>query len=395
MTISRKLAVVASHPTQYYAPWFAHLTANLGWNVRIYYLWDFGITEQTDPRFGLPVKWDINLTLGYEYEIVPNLATHPGTEQFSGLHNPTLRSRLRGWNPDVVLVFGYGWRTLASLAFRWRGAPLILRGDTHRLGRPKRKSWKTKIRGLFLKILFRQYAAFACVGEANQNFYAANGVVSSRLFKVPHCIDNQRFGYATTDEISSWRQRNGLGENEFLFLFAGKFESKKRPELLVQAFRKIDLPNVRLVLIGDGALLSTLNDLTDSDERIKLLPFHNQSEMPAALGAADIVVLPSQGPEESWGLIVNESMAAGTPAVVSDHVGCAPDLVTEGETGWVFPAGDGDALQKCLIKAKEQLSSDRKGFGQRISERINKYDYSTATNRLAAMLANVYVKSQK
>jgi len=51
---------------------------------------------------------------------------------------------------------------------------------------------------------------------------------------------------------------------------------------------------------------------------------------------ADLFVLRRAGHYETWGLAVNESMHMGTPALVSERVGCQRDLVTEGETGWVF-----------------------------------------------------------
>lgn len=61
--------------------------------------------------------------------------------------------------------------------------------------------------------------------------------------------------------------------------------------------------------------------------------------MPEAYAAADVLVLSSSF-QETWGLVVNEAMACALPAIVSDRVGCAPDLVIPGETGEVFPAGE-------------------------------------------------------
>jgi glycosyltransferase involved in cell wall biosynthesis len=66
--------------------------------------------------------------------------------------------------------------------------------------------------------------------------------------------------------------------------------------------------------------------------------------MPARYLLADIFVLPSRGHYETWGLAVNEAMHLGVPCLVSDLVGCQRDLVTPGETGWVFSADDPEAL---------------------------------------------------
>lgn len=81
-------------------------------------------------------------------------------------------------------------------------------------------------------------------------------------------------------------------------------------------------------------------------ERVRFIGFQNQQALPGLYAACDLFVLPSQG--ESWGLIVNEVMAAGLPVIVADEVGAAPDLVEGQGTGAVYPCGDIDALRERL-----------------------------------------------
>ena len=73
-------------------------------------------------------------------------------------------------------------------------------------------------------------------------------------------------------------------------------------------------------------------------DSIKFLGFKNQTELPAYYDLCDVFVLPSV--YEPWGLVVNEVMNAGRAVIVSDQVGCGPDLVRPGENGYIFPAGD-------------------------------------------------------
>jgi glycosyltransferase involved in cell wall biosynthesis len=80
---------------------------------------------------------------------------------------------------------------------------------------------------------------------------------------------------------------------------------------------------------------------------MRTLGFVNQREIAEWYGAADLFVLPSD--REPWGLAVNEAMAAGAVPIVSDTVGCAPDLVA-GEVGWVYPTGDIGALARAFAK---------------------------------------------
>ncbi len=81
---------------------------------------------------------------------------------------------------------------------------------------------------------------------------------------------------------------------------------------------------------------------------ITFVGFLNQSEIPAAYAVSDCLVLPSDH-GESWGLVVNEAMACGLPAIVSDLVGCAEDLVHQGVTGDVVPCADPAALAQSMI----------------------------------------------
>jgi glycosyltransferase involved in cell wall biosynthesis len=88
-------------------------------------------------------------------------------------------------------------------------------------------------------------------------------------------------------------------------------------------------------------------------DRVRFLGFVNQSALPRAYVGSDLLVLPSD--YDAFGLVVNEAMLCGRPAVVSDVVGAKFDLIREGETGFVFPVGDVDALAAIL----RDLLSDR------------------------------------
>lgn len=387
MMFTGKLAVVVSHPIQYYAPWFRTLAGALEGRLRVFYLWDLGIDARFEAKFSQSIKWDVDLLDGYDSEQIPNMSRHPGTGSYRGLHNPSLPSRLAAWNPDVVMVFGYGWRSLIDLARNWRRCPLVLRGDSNLLGRGHRSSIRNFLHQAALRRLFRRYAAFACVGTANRDYFLRLGVPAEKLHLVPHCVDNARFGAATASDAAAWRRRNGVPAEAFVFLFAGKFEAKKRPDRLAAAFAAAGLGNAHLVLLGDGAQRGALAELAAGDSRITVLPFHNQTEMPAALRAADTLVLPSEGPGESWGLIVNEAMACGTPAIVSTHVGCAADLIVPETTGWVFPAGDQSALTRCLQDTVARIGPERERWRTATRTHIANYSYTAATEALLQMLA--------
>jgi glycosyltransferase involved in cell wall biosynthesis len=374
---ARRLAVVVSHPVQYYSPWFRWMTSN-GWPLRVFYLWDFGIASRHDPEFGRPILWDVDLLSGYDWELVPNIAREPGTHHFGGLNNPSLGQRLQAWGPGVILIFGYNYLTHLCLILG-SDRPLIFRGDSHLLDQPKPPLFKTWL----LTELYSRFAAVTYVGQANRDYFRAYGVPSARLFPVPHCVDAERFtpSPALLAEAAALRRSLGL-EDRRIVLFAGKFIAKKQPLALLEAFLSVARADSALVFVGDGEQLPVMQALASSrpESAVRFLPFANQTEMPARYLMADVLVLPSQGPGETWGLAVNEAMHLGLPCLVSDRVGCQRDLVTDGQTGWVFTAGSTEGLRFALARA---LTADLASMKAAIAERIAGYAYPQATRGLA------------
>jgi glycosyltransferase involved in cell wall biosynthesis len=105
---------------------------------------------------------------------------------------------------------------------------------------------------------------------------------------------------------------------------------------------------VHLLLVGSGPLEEACRALAAQQRLpVSFAGFLNQSEMPTAYAVADALVLPSDH-GETWGLVVNEAMACGLPAIGSDQVGGAEDLVLEGRTGLVSPVGQPAALAAAM-----------------------------------------------
>ena len=99
---------------------------------------------------------------------------------------------------------------------------------------------------------------------------------------------------------------------------------------------------------GDGELRAECEAFVSAhDLPVSFTGFLNQSEIVRAYVAADCLVLPSDA-GETWGLVVNEAMACGLPAIVSNQAGCAADLVVPGVTGEVFSFGCRDELSALL-----------------------------------------------
>lgn len=396
MSAPPKLAVVVSHPIQYYAPWFRQIVAGGAARLRAFHLWNFGVTTQRDAGFGHALKWDVPLLDGYESEFVPNVSARPGTDRFFGLRNPELAGRVAAWEPDAVLVFGYGHAALLRFLLTWRRhgrAPLLFRGDSHLIGRPPPRP-RDRIRNYMTRLALGRCAGFLAVGRANRAFFIAHGAPPERIFFAPHCVDNARFAHdpaGTRTAALAWRAELGIAPERRVFLFAGKLEPKKRPDLLLEAFLSQPLPGATLLFVGHGPLEGDVRARAAGRADIVFAPFQNQAAMPRTYAAAEVLVLPSQGHQETWGLAVNEAMATGIPAIVSDHVGCRADLIEEDATGWSFPAGSPSALAQALAMAHARLSdpAQRARLAVNVAAKIRGYSYEAATAGLREALAAV------
>ena len=116
----RRLAIIVSHPIQYYVPLYQRLAQRPDLDVKVFFTWHAATAAVHDHGFRTPVAWDIPLTEGYAFELVPNQASDPGTHHFFGLRNPTLVARVTAWQPDVIHLTGWAWLShlLALRAFR-------------------------------------------------------------------------------------------------------------------------------------------------------------------------------------------------------------------------------------------------------------------------------------
>jgi len=210
-------------------------------------------------------------------------------------------------------------------------------------------------------------------------------VKSKQLFFAPHSVDNNRFASQRKDatiKAENWRLNLGIKKDDFVFLFAAKLTKKKDPELLIKAFLSLNLPYTKLIIIGNGELEVELKQRYQAHAAVFFIPFQNQSSMPSVYRLANVFILPSKGPGETWGLAVNEAMASGLGVIVSDKCGCATDLVNQGKNGYIFNSGNMESLKKCM---RLSLSSYKK-LGDYSLQVIQHYTYADTYKQLKSMI---------
>src|SRR5439155_11135154 len=213
----------------------------------------------------------------------------------------------------------------------------------------------------------------------------ANGVPPTRIYASPHAVDNDFFaataaphldGAARVDARRTYR----LAPDDFVVLFVGKVNGRKRLGDALDAVAALG-PSCTLLVAGDGDRMSDARAEADRvGARAAWAGFVNQRDLGRLYAAADCLVLPSL--RETWGLVVNEAMATGLPAVVSDQVGCAPDLIAPGETGEVFRGADLGDLVAALRRVRDR--GGRATMAAACRARIARSTYAQATDGLAA-----------
>jgi glycosyltransferase involved in cell wall biosynthesis len=325
----KRLAIVTSHPIQYNAPLFKLLTARGNISIKVFYTWGKEVTENKfDPGFGKVIQWDIPLLQGYDFSFVNNISPNPGTHHFKGIINPTLISEIETWKADALLVFGWMFNShLKCLRYFHNKIPVLFRGDSTLLD--ERGGIKQSLRRLFLKWVYSHVDIAFYVGENNKKYFLAHGLKPVRLIYAPHAIDNERFaGPADMYEKQAIEIRKNLGlkEDDLVILFAGKMEAKKNPLFLIDLLKSINDKRLKMLLVGSGALLPDLKSAAAADERILLMDFQNQQLMPAIYRVADLFMLPSKGPGDTWGLAINEAMASGKAVIEAGVNGLILDL---------------------------------------------------------------------
>ncbi len=375
-----KLAIIITHPIQYYVPLFQLLAQNC--DLKVFYTWgEKGIGEKFDPDFNRKISWDIPLLEGYKYEVLKNVADDQGSHHFKGIVNPELITRIKEFNPDKLLVYGWSYSShLKTLRYFKSKIPIYFRGDSNLLD--AQSSLKKTIRSLFLRWVYSHIDKALYVGKANKLYYEKFGLKANQLIFVPHAIDNARFAENRAIESDELRLQLAIKADDILILFAGKLETKKDPETLLNAFTAINRTDIHLLFVGNGELKQSLESKVEKDachplsmtNRVHFMDFQNQTQMPVIYQACDLFCLPSKGPGETWGLAVNEAMAASKAVLVSDKVGCHLDLV-ESANGFTFKAGNEEDLFS-VLKSLEKKDLFYKGIASK--EKIKQFSYQVS-----------------
>lgn len=365
--LKRKLAIISSHPIQYNAPLFALIAKESDIDLMVFYTWgESCLGEKYDPDFGKVIEWDIPLLEGYNYSFVNNTSSEQGSHHFKGIINPTLVQEIEEWKPDALWVWGWAFDSHLKAMRHFKGkVPVWFRGDSTLLDEPDGFSLKKIARRIFLTWVYCHVDKAFYVGTHNKAYFKKHGLKESQLVYAPHAVDNNRFSDESGEKTSralEWRRELGFSDSDLVILFAGKFEPKKNPSYILEISKQISSPNVKFLMVGNGKLEAELKSDARNDSRLVFLDFQNQSLMPILYRVADLFILPSFGPGETWGLAINEALSSGLKVIASEFCGGAIDLINS-NNGLLFNLNEGTfevrryIKNSTLIKEQEEQKS--------------------------------------
>ena len=359
MSDRKRLAVVVSHPIQYFAPLYRALAAEPSLDLHVLFASRIGLDETFDPDMGAPVAWAMDLTGGYSHEFLPE-AAHVDKVSFRGVDNPSVSAALRRFAPDAVILHGYATVTmLRALAWcRFHGARAILISDSSSHGAAAGPRRWAKM--MIAPLLLRQYSAALTMSERGERHLASLGYPSDRMFRTPVMIDTG-FWSARRERMqrrADERARLDLAEDAFVLLYAGKLHPRKRVLDALSALERLNDERpagaVTLLIAGDGVEREALRQF--ASERgldVRMLGFVNVDALPQLYAAADALVHPAEN--EQYGMVVLEAAVVGLPVILSDRIGAVgatsiarPDINT-----LVYPCADIRALVRAMASLRD------------------------------------------
>ena len=347
-----RLAIISTHPIQYYVPLYREVFGRPDIAGEVLFASDHGLSGKAlDPDFGERFDWDINLTDGYPHKFLKVLSrfNQPTVNAVRWLTN--ISTAISSEKYDVVVVPGY--RPLFELQALTKcflsKIPVMLRPEGY--DRSILPSLKNSARTKYLQWIYKNIDAYLAIGTRSKKHFLSHGGDAAKIIESPYCVDNPFFQDGAELNLSSrdeFRHRLKVDKEKLVVVFVGKMIPRKRPLILAEAIsRAKHKDNIHVIWVGSGLLLQEVKDFYHANRLVGTFTgFSNQSELAQYYSAADLHVLSSA--EETWGLVVNETMNFSLPQIVTNGAACGNDLVEGKGNGFVVPIDNASALAEKL-----------------------------------------------
>jgi glycosyltransferase involved in cell wall biosynthesis len=350
-----RVLVLVSHVIPYGSSLFRLLAQDSRLDPLIAYCSMQGSDAGHDPEFGIQIRWDTPLLEGHPWVLVPNRSPRPGLGRFFGLVNPGLWTLIRSRSFDAVVIYtGYMCASfwIACFAAKSRGIPVLISSDSSSLRQREGKRWKALLKPFVVARVYRYVDVLLAASQPVKDLAIQLGKPEKEIVVTRSGVNKEawreRLKEFDRDAVRrSWK----VPADAVVVLYCAKLQVWKRPLDLLRAFAKADVSGSYLVFAGEGPQRAELEREVVSlgiTDRVRILGFVNDSQLPGAYKAADLFVLPSG--YDPCPLVIPEAMFSGLPVLLSDAVIGRLEMIDSGKSGYPYPCGDVDALAALLRK---------------------------------------------
>lgn len=296
-----------------------------------------------------------------------------------------IADRLTAWKADVVCTSGYKPDILGWLASRRCGVPQVIVSHGWTAA-----TWKVRMYEAIDRFVHRKADAVVSVSEGQAAKVRATGVPAERMTTIVNAVGSDAFAAADPSYAAMLREMFSRPVRWILGA-AGRFSPEKGMDTLVEAAAILGKthPDAGVVIFGEGPTRPDLEERIGRhglNDRVVLAGF--RGDVGKFLPHLDVGVLPSN--TEGLPVILLEMLAAGRP-VVATSVGGIPEVIADGSTGWLVPAGQPETLAKKLAAVLDDDSRGRVGEAGRavVRERFGVERQAKAYQELLSRVARL------
>lgn len=338
-----RIAFITSIPTPYQDPFLNVVAAHPDVELDVYYC----APKKADR------PWELTWELQYNAIYLPstNFAKYLGAAS-SIYWNKGIIKRFRDVGYDAFVVCGYNHLTMLATFFYAKRAniPYFLSSEAYL--KQRRRKWRVWVKDRLVRWIVQNASGCMPTGSLASEYLLHYGAKRDELTFFPNAPDVDRLRELSgtlRKKRAQLKHELGLGQKKTI-LFVSRLVKFKRLDILLRAFaRAIKDQPAQLVILGDGVMRETWEQLSNElglNNSVQFRGFLPPEEIPKWHAVADLFVQPSES--ETWSVAVVEALASGLPVVVTDMVGCYKDVVIDERVGRVVPANHVEAMAEAI-----------------------------------------------
>ncbi len=369
MNSRRKVVLVTNIPSPYRIPLFNELTKQLR-NIELDLVVIFGNRIYSRRKFdAIPEK-----EYEFEFHFLNSETINFGNEEKTYFSYKGLFKLIKMIDPACVIMNGF---TIAATrlwlqSFISKRPYILWVGSVIKQGR-----FDSMARRIQRKLIINRSASFIAYGSMAREYLLKMNAPPEKIFIGINTVDTSFFKSAT----ESIRSQGHIKEKHHL-TYIGYLSKRKNVNKVLEVVQQLQQRRNDFILdlIGDGPEKEALENYVKESGITDLVRFHGfkqKDELPGYLAVSDCLLF--QTDFDIWGLVLNETLAAGVPVIASTNAGATKDLIIDGVTGYISDYND--PIKVCEII---EVLFDNQDLAKKISDEARAHVSNYASIEVSA-----------